>query len=64
MSVFKIFNTRNVIYVQNLNVIYSAISLIVLYFIVKQLFKEEITWNKLVGIAICLVGLFFINYKF
>lgn len=27
-------------------------------------YKEAITWNKLVGIAICLVGLFFINHKF
>ena len=35
-----------------------------LIFVGWLLFKEEITWNKLVGIAICLVGLFFINYKF
>ena len=27
-------------------------------------YKEAITWNKLVGIGICLVGLFFINHKF
>ena len=27
------------------------------------LYHEALTWNKLVGVAICLVGLFFINYK-
>lgn len=27
------------------------------------LYKEGITWNKLVGIAICLVGLVFLNIK-
>lgn len=27
------------------------------------LFKEQITWNKVVGIVICLVGLVFINKK-
>ena len=58
MSVFKIFNTRNVIYVQNLNVIYSAISLIVLYFIVKQLFKEEII-HKIALIFITFFSIYF-----
>ena len=27
------------------------------------LYREAMTWNKLVGIAICLIGLVFINYK-
>ena len=27
------------------------------------LFREPITWNKLVGIVICLIGLVFINLK-
>ena len=27
------------------------------------LYHEALTWNKLVGVAICLVGLIFINLK-
>ncbi len=27
------------------------------------LYKEALTWNKLVGLVICLVGLIFINHK-
>ncbi|MDO4489202.1 MAG: EamA family transporter [Eubacteriales bacterium] len=27
------------------------------------LYHEALTWNKLLGVAICLVGLFFINFK-
>lgn len=37
---------------------------IILIFVGFLLYKESLTWNKLVGIGICLVGLFFINYKF
>lgn len=37
---------------------------IILIFVGFLLFKESITWNKLVGVGICVVGLFFINYKF
>lgn len=37
---------------------------IILIFVGWLIFKEELTWNKLVGVGICLVGLFFINYKF
>lgn len=37
---------------------------IILIFVGYLFFKEAITWNKLVGVGICLVGLFFINYKF
>ena len=33
-----------------------------LVFVGYLLFKEELTWTKLVGVAICLVGLGFINY--
>ena len=34
---------------------------VALIFVGYFLFHEELTWNKLVGIAICLVGLAFIN---
>jgi drug/metabolite transporter (DMT)-like permease len=35
-----------------------AVALLIVGFLV---FKEVITWSKLVGIAICIVGLYFIN---
>lgn len=37
---------------------------ILLIFVGFLIYKEELTWNKLVGVGICLVGLFFINHKF
>ena len=37
----------------------AAVLLLVGYF----LYHEALTWNKLVGVAICLIGLVFINYK-
>ena len=46
------------------SLVQGCVLAIILIFVGFLLFKEEITWNKPVGIAICLVGLFFINYKF
>jgi drug/metabolite transporter (DMT)-like permease len=37
---------------------------VILVFVGFLLYKEGLSWNKLVGIGICLVGLFFINYRF
>jgi len=37
----------------------SSVLLLVGYF----LYHEALTWNKLLGVAICLIGLVFINYK-
>lgn len=37
----------------------AAALLLVGYF----LYHETLTWNKLVGVAVCLIGLVFINYK-
>ena len=37
----------------------AAALLLVGYF----LYHESLTWNKMVGVAICLIGLVFINYK-
>ncbi len=37
---------------------------IILIFVGFLVYKEALTWNKLLGAAICLVGLFFINFKF
>lgn len=39
---------------------FLAIALVIVGF---SLFHEQLTWNKLVGVAICLVGLIFINMK-
>lgn len=41
----------------------SAILSVALIFVGALLFGEKITWNKLVGIVVCLVGLWFINMK-
>ena len=37
----------------------AAVLLLVGYF----LYHESLTWNKVVGVVICLIGLVFINYK-
>ena len=55
MVIYKIFNLRsNMLILQNLNVIYSAINGIVLYFICKELFKEE----KVQKMSLLLIALF------
>lgn len=55
MVIYKIFNLRsNMIILQNLNVIYSAINGMLLYFICKELFKEE----KVQKMCLLLIALF------
>ena len=44
-------------------IVQSAFLAVILIFVGAFLYQEPITWNKLVGIGICLVGLFFINMK-
>lgn len=44
-------------------VVQSAILAAVLLFVGFLLYHEELTWNKIVGIAICMIGLVFINLK-
>lgn len=44
-------------------VIQSSFLALILIFVGYFFYKEAITWNKLVGIAICLIGLLFINLK-
>ena len=41
----------------------SALIAVALIFVGYFLYKEHITWNKVVGIAVIMVGLFFINKK-
>ena len=45
---------------ENLFAIPIGIILIIIGFL---LFKESMTWNKILGIAVCILGLFFINLK-
>ncbi len=45
------------------NIVQSAFLAIVLIAVGALLYKEPVTWNKLVGIAICIIGLIFINMK-
>lgn len=49
--------------VSTLSVIQSSFLAVVLMFVGWLLYHEAITWNKLVGVVICLIGLVFINYK-
>lgn len=45
------------------NIVQSAVLAIVLIFVGYIVFREGITWNKIVGVLICLVGLGVINFK-
>ena len=44
-------------------IVQSAILAVVLFFVGFLLYHEPASWNKIVGIAICLIGLGFINIK-
>ena len=40
--------------------VFLAVGLLVVGY---ALYREQISWNKIVGVIVCLVGLAFINYK-
>ena len=44
-------------------VVQAAILAVVLLFVGRLLYNEALTWNKVLGIVICLIGLVFINLK-
>ncbi len=44
-------------------IVHSAFLAIILIFVGYYLYHEALTWNKILGVIICLVGLGFINYK-
>ncbi len=44
-------------------IVQSAFLASVLLFVGFLLYHEALTWNKVVGVVICLIGLVFINYK-
>ena len=44
-------------------IVQSAVLAILLLFLGYCLYHEALTWNKVVGVVICLIGLIFINLK-
>lgn len=44
-------------------IVQAAILAVILIFVGYMLYKEAITWNKIVGIVVCLVGLGLINVE-
>ena len=44
-------------------IVSSAILAVILIFVGYMLYHEAITWNKIIGIIICLAGLVLINYQ-
>lgn len=49
--------------VSTAQIVQAAVLAVILIFVGKFLFKETITWNKIVGIVVCLAGLGLINMK-
>ncbi len=49
--------------VSTAQVVQAAIVAVVLLFVGYLLYHEALTWNKIIGIVICLIGLAFINLK-
>lgn len=45
------------------SVVQSSFLALALIFVGFILYKEAITWNKIVGVVICLIGLIFINLR-
>ena len=45
------------------SIVQSAILAVALIFVGLFLYKESLTWNKIVGVLICLAGLVVINLK-
>ena len=44
-------------------IVQSAFLAMVLLLVGYFLYHEALTWNKLVGVALCMIGLVFINYR-
>ena len=49
--------------VSTASIVQSAFLAVALVFVGWLLYKEALTWNKLVGVVICLIGIAFINHK-
>ena len=44
-------------------IVSSAVLAVILIIVGKMLYQEEITWNKILGVIVCLAGLGLINLK-
>ena len=49
--------------VSTASIVQSSFLAVILILVGFLLFREAITWNKIVGVVICLIGLVFINLK-
>lgn len=49
--------------VSTAQIVQSAFLAAALIIVGTLLYKETLSWNKIVGVVICLIGLVFINYK-
>ena len=49
--------------VSKASIMQSSFLAIALMFAGRLIYGEELTWNKLAGAAVCLIGLAIINYK-
>ena len=49
--------------VSTASIVQSSFLSVALIFVGYLLYHETLTWNKLVGVAICLIGLVIINFK-
>ena len=49
--------------VNTASIVQAAFLAVGLIFVGYLLYKEPLSWNKLVGVGICIVGLIFINWK-
>lgn len=49
--------------VSTASIVQSSFLAVALIFVGFLIYRETLTWNKLVGVGICLIGLAFINYK-
>lgn len=49
--------------VSTAQIVQAAVLAVILIFVGFFLYKEQLTWNKIVGIMVCLVGLGLINFK-
>lgn len=47
--------------VSTAQIVQAAILAVILIFVGNMLYKEPVTWNKIVGICVCLAGLVLIN---
>jgi len=44
-------------------IVQGSILAVALIFVGYFAYKEQLTWNKVLGVGICMIGLFFINYQ-